>query len=125
MDTSRWPLVVATHQGEPPDVEVDQFIRLASGLFARQTRFAIVFDSQTVTKVSAHMRKQTTEFLKAHQHELARYIVCQGMVFHSAALRLIFSGMLAFLESPVPYRICSTVPEATEWARSQLRLEGL
>lgn len=124
-ELERWPIVVHRTIGSPSDAEVDAFIVRADEILARRTPHVVVFDSLLAEIPSAYMRNRSIQWLRDNGERLRGVCVGTGLVFHSAALRFVMSGVMLASSHPTPHLVCGTLDQAIAWGRRQLDTRAL
>jgi hypothetical protein len=119
-DLTRWPIAVHRTIGSPSDIEVDGFISRANGILSRGEKHVVIFDSLLAELPSAYMRRRSVEWLRENGERMRGSCVGTGLVFRSAALRFVMSGVMLVQSHPTEHVVCGTLEEALAWARVQL-----
>ena len=119
-DTSRWPIVVHRTIGSPSDAEVDAFIDRADAILRRGERHAVVFENLLAETPSAYMRQRSIDWLTKNGEPMAGLCVGTALVFRTAALRFVMSGVMLFVSHPTPHAVVGSLDQAVAWCRDQL-----
>jgi hypothetical protein len=122
-DFDRWPIVVHRTIGSPTDREVDMFIMRANEVIDRRQKHVVIFDSLLAELPSAYMRDRSIRWLKENGPRMREHCVGTGLVFRSAALRFVLSGVMVVQSHSTPHHVCATLEEALGWASRQLDQE--
>lgn len=121
-DTSRWPIVVHRTIGSPSDAEVDAFIARADDILARGERHAVVFENLLAETPSAYMRQRSIDWLTRNGERMSGLCVGTALVFRTAALRFVMSGVMLFVSHPTPHAVVGTLDQGLAWCRDQLSI---
>jgi hypothetical protein len=119
-DLSRWPIVIHATIGSPTDVEVDAFIDRANEVLRRRQKHVVIFDSLLAEIPSPYMRGRSIDWLRTNGPAMRGVCVGTGLVFRSAALRFVLSGVMLMQTHSTPHVVCATLDEALRWAASRL-----
>ena len=119
-DDSRWPIVVHTTIGIPSDAQVDRFIAIADHHLARGVPYVVIFDSSQAGRVSPYMRGRAREWLASSKDVFSQHCLGTALVFKSAALRFVMSGVMLVASHPVPHEVCADLEEALRWSQARL-----
>ena len=121
IDTSYWPVAVVLPSGQVSDDELQTFLSDYSKLIRlKREPYVLVIDLRLASDLKATQRKAITNYMQK-QEEFAR-VYCYGtvLVFSSALMRALLTGILWIRTPPQPLFVSATLEEASEWARKQL-----
>ena len=121
-DTTRWPIVVHRTIGSPSDSEVDAFITRADMILERNERHAVVFENLLAESPSPYMRQRSIDWLTKNGERMSKNCVGTALVFRTAALRFVMSGVMLFVSHPTPHSVVGTLDQGLAWCRDQLAL---
>jgi hypothetical protein len=120
LDASKWPVVVVRVARPPTDEQLDRFLdNYHAQLQARTGPYAIVLDLRTVSDMPPAQRKRLTASMRTNS-TLDRCRGC-GMVFSSAALRMLLTAIMWVFKPKHPTEIFTNDGDALEWAFARLR----
>ena len=121
VDTSQWPLVVHSVDGTLDDAQIDAYADAGTAVLMRKERHAVIFDLRSIGRTSAYARRRNQQWQQQYRAELEQW--CSGIayVIPSPLIRYITMTVLLVGRPPTPYRVCSTMDEATAWVRERLQ----
>lgn len=120
-DTSRLPFVVITFTGDAPtDENFDKYLREMKALYDSEEKISIVFDARQAVLPSLSFQKKQALWLKVNENLLKEYCSGTAYVITNKSVRVILRMIFAITPQPIPYKVCSNMDDAEEWARAQL-----
>ncbi len=119
-DTTRWPIAIHRTIGSPDDGEVDAFIARADEILSRGELHAVIFENLLAGTPSRYMRERSVDWLTRNGPRMSGLCVGTALVFPSAALRFVMSGVMLFVSHPTPHVVVGTLAEGVAWCRDQL-----
>ncbi|MEM1324773.1 MAG: STAS/SEC14 domain-containing protein [Bacteroidota bacterium] len=88
--------------------------------YERQEPFTLIFDLTKAGIPKMKYQLQQAEWMKSNETLIQTY--CRGVAY--VIPNLLLRGVLKFIFSvqanPVPFQVCSTLPEGKDWARQQM-----
>lgn len=117
---TRWPVVVHRTIGSPTDAEVDAFITRADMILARGEKHAVVFENLLAESPSAYMRQRSIDWLTKNGERMSKHCVGTALVFRTAAMRFVMSGVMLFVSHPTEHTVVGTLDQGLTWCRGQL-----
>jgi hypothetical protein len=119
---TRWPIVVHRTIGSPSDAEADALILRAEQILSRGEKHAIVFENLLAESPSPYMRQRSVEWLTKNGERMSKHCVGTALVFRTAAMRFVMSGVMLFVTHPTPHSVVGTLDQGLAWCRDQLAL---
>jgi hypothetical protein len=117
---SRWPIVVHRTIGSPTDSQVDSFVQRSQEILDRGVKHVVIFDNLLAEIPSSYMRQRSIDWLKNNGLQMKDVCLGTALLFRSASLRFVMSGVMLFASHPTPHAVCATMDEALRWSRDQL-----
>jgi hypothetical protein len=124
VDTSRFPLVLATMDGKQTRDDLDFYLSELEALNQRGETFALVTHIVDYAAEFSHA-KRFGEWSKANEETTAKLCVGASAVIPSDLIRLMFSAFYLVAQVRFPFIVSKTLDEAERWAIERLREHGL
>jgi hypothetical protein len=122
VDKSRFPVVTITFGGgSPTDENCDEYLREMAELYDSGEELVIIMDARKSSLPSLKQQQRQAQWMKRHDSMLRKQCLGTAYVLTTGATRMILSMIFAITPQPVPYKICTNLPDAEEWVQDQLR----
>ena len=123
-DRSRWPIVVATFEGDHDRETVEGFMDVMDELYARGERFVTVYDIQEYKGSDARFVKRVGQWYADRKREIEGLEAGMAMVIPSDTFRFMLSTAMLVARFPENYAVVNSVAEGIAWAEERLRTEA-
>ncbi|MCZ4410274.1 STAS/SEC14 domain-containing protein [Cryomorphaceae bacterium 1068] len=121
LDKSRFPLVTITFTGKyPTDEGFDQYLNELEALYDAKKQLAIIFDARSAPLPSLKQQQRQASWLKKNNQLLKDYCLGTSYVITAGTTRVILKVIFSITPQPVPYKVCSNMDDAKEWALTRL-----
>jgi hypothetical protein len=120
IDTSQWPIVIHSVHGALSDAQIDEYIREANRVLDRRAPHVTIMDTRGIGRTSAYTRARSREWVKEHHAQLREFCIGTVYVLESPLLRFVVMSSLLVTRLPTPYRVCETIEEAKDWAKTRI-----
>jgi hypothetical protein len=121
IDQSRFPMVYVTFRGIATDAEFQAYLDGMTRMLARRETNVVIMDATQAGRTPPKHRKMQSDWMKAHQDELARHSLGTAFVITSALVRGALTAILWVAPMASPHTVVGTLAEAEQWARDQLK----
>ena len=124
LDLSRWPLVLTTPPGRAvSDAELFDFLeRLALALRQREGRYVNVLDLRLHIGLTPKQQRMLASHMNASHDAFAADRLCgTAMVFTSALMRSLLTGIFWLRKSQSPAAVFANLEDALAWGSRTLQ----
>ncbi len=120
VDTTRFPLVRVTLPASVSDDDVRLYLDELRVIRERRQAYALIIDAVGSGGFSPKQRQMQGEYIRSGIELSRRYLKAFAFVSASPWKRAMLSGVLWLSGTEWPHRVCGSMAEAEEWARSHL-----
>lgn len=121
VSTTSSPFIHVRFTGEAPNQEnFSRYLQELKAIYAPKENLVILFDATKAVLPGLNFQKMQAEWLKENNQLMVDYCLGTAYIIPNLLIRNVLKAIFKFQPQPVPYRVCSNMFEAEEWANSKL-----
>lgn len=121
IDQSKFPKITVTFRGvASTDENFEEYLHALKSLYDSCVDIAIIFDARKASLPSIKHQKKQAKWLSQNEELLKKHCKGTAYVMTNRPVRAILKMIFAITPQPVPYKVCSNMDDAEEWAMDQL-----
>jgi len=121
IDTSQFPLVVITFMEKTSsDEDFERYLSEMKDLYEARKNLAIIFDARNAPLPSLKQQQKQAAWLRRNNDLLNEFCAGTAYVITKRTVRMILRVIFSITPQAAPYKVCSNMNDAEEWARAQL-----
>ena len=120
VDTTQFPIVRVTLPASVSDDDVRAYLDQLRILRERRRPYALIIDATGSGGFSPKQRQMQGEYIRSGIELSRRYLRAFAFVSASPWKRAMLSGVFWLSGIEWPHKVCGSLAEAEEWARSHL-----
>lgn len=125
IDESRWPLVIATFDGDASDEEHLAWLRERTSQLLRRERHALILDARKCGALPPSQRKIQADWQREHTALAQKYTLGVAFLSASPVMRGILTAVIWLQPIKWPHEVVGTWDQAEQWTLERLRAAGL
>jgi hypothetical protein len=121
-DRSQFPIIKVVFTGEAASAEnFPVYLDELKQNYARKESIVIIFDASKAVFPGITYQKMQAKWLKDNEQLMKDFCKGTAYVIPKLIIRKVLSAIFAFQKQPVPYKVCSNLEEALDWAKNQMK----
>jgi hypothetical protein len=121
-DRSQFPIIKVVFTGEAASAEnFPVYLDELKQNYARKESIVIIFDASKAVFPGITYQKMQAKWLKDNEQLMKDFCKGTAYVIPKLIIRKVLSAIFTFQKQPVPYKVCSNLEEALDWAKNQMK----
>jgi len=119
------PIVHVRVVREPTEANYVEYLDALHAAFDELDRFALIFDTGTLSNFPAKYREMQSRWLETTQPEFEGRWICSAFVIKHRLIRGVLMTMYWLNKPYYDYKVTATNEEAWRWTREQMKAAGV
>jgi hypothetical protein len=124
LDSSRFPLVVATFDGAQTAEDLDRYLTTFDAVHARKKPFVLAVRLRKYS-TTGDLRDRMGAWMKKCEPLTRDYCVCTAIITESMGFRFVLSSVFLIKPLITPYKVCANETEAMQFIRGEAQKRNL